>query len=137
MDYYATCREHILAELERIDLLIRMQVSRAREVARNPDEFQGLYITEQEVDELVNRPIGLPQWARDEMPLGAGEVRRAMDAMSAEIALRGEESKRRGISLRLDELMSRFQLSRFDLDAVLICLAPELDLRYEHIYAYL
>lgn len=39
--------------------------------------------------------------------------------------------------LRLDELARRFQLSPFDIDALLVCLAPELDLRYERLYAYL
>ena len=49
---------HILAELERIDLLIQAAVNRAREVQGAADEFQGLYIPEQEVDALLSQPGG-------------------------------------------------------------------------------
>jgi hypothetical protein len=34
-------------------------------------------------------------------------------------------------------LQELFQLSPLDLDVLLICLAPELDLKYEKLYAYL
>jgi len=38
---------------------------------------------------------------------------------------------------RLQRLKTVFQLSSFDLDLLLLALAPELDLRYERLYAYL
>jgi len=68
MRYYPTSLQHILAELERIDLLIRMQVARARQLHDTDDEFQGLYISEREVDELAARPVGLPPWATTASP---------------------------------------------------------------------
>ena len=39
MEHYATSLQHILAELERIDLLIRVQVWRARQVQEADEEF--------------------------------------------------------------------------------------------------
>ena len=39
--------------------------------------------------------------------------------------------------LRLPALQQLFGLTRFETDILLICIAPELDLRYERIYAYL
>ena len=39
--------------------------------------------------------------------------------------------------LRLDRLARLFGLSTLDIDILLICLAPELDNRYERLYAYL
>src|SRR5262245_53444428 len=54
--------EHILIELERIDLLIQAQVARARQ-SHTQEELQGLYISEQEVDALLAQPIGMPRWA--------------------------------------------------------------------------
>src|SRR6516165_1021813 len=54
--------DHVLAEIERIDLLVEAQVRRARQLHKD-DEFQGLYISEQEVDALIAQPIGLPRWA--------------------------------------------------------------------------
>jgi AAA+ superfamily predicted ATPase len=38
---------------------------------------------------------------------------------------------------RLDTLSRLFQLSAFEADCLLICLAPEIDSRYERLYAYL
>ena len=57
--------------------------------------------------------------------------------MAAEISQRKAESIRRGVRLRLDELANLFQLAPIEKDTLLICLAPELDLRYERLYAYL
>ena len=48
-----------------------------------------------------------------------------------------ETAQRQNKLLRLFYLAAAFDLDRFELDALLICLAPTLDLRYEKIYAYL
>lgn len=39
MEHHATSLQHILAELERIDLLVRAQIWRARQVQETDDEF--------------------------------------------------------------------------------------------------
>jgi SpoVK/Ycf46/Vps4 family AAA+-type ATPase len=137
MECYATSLQHVLAELERIDLLIQVQVWYARQIQSADEEFQGLYISEQEVDALLVEPAGLPRWATAPALWSLAEVQAALDQMAATIASRKAESARRGITLRLDELARLFHLSSFDIDALLICLAPELDLRYERLYAYL
>ena len=128
---------HILAELEHIDLLIQAAVNRARAVQGAADEFQGLYIPEQEVDALLSQPAGLPRWAAESGPAALPEVRGALDRIAAGIAERKADSLRAGVKLRLAELARLFELTPFDTDALLICLAPELDLRYEKLYAYL
>jgi len=135
--HYATSLQHILAELERIDLLVRAQVWRARQIQVTDPEFQGLCISEQEVDVLLAQQAGLPGWATGPAPLSLAEVRTALGQMAAAIARRKVESARRGVPLRLDELARLFHLTPFDTDVLLVCLAPELDLRYERLYAYL
>jgi len=135
--YYTSSLQHILAELERIDLLVRLQVWRARQVQSVDGEFQGLYISEQEVDELLSWPAGLPRWAAAPAPLALAEVQAVLERIAADNAECKAESVRRGVSLRLDELARLFRLTSFDVDVLLICLAPELDLRYERLYAYL
>ena len=137
MDHYSSSLEHILAELERLDLLIQAAVNRAREVHGAADEFQGLYIPEQEVDALLARPIGLPRWAIDRTASGQADVRASLGRIAEGIAQQAAESARRGNRLRLLELVRLFGLTPFDRDALLLCLAPELDLRYERLYAYL
>ncbi len=136
MEHYATSLQHILAELERLDLLVRVQIGRARQMQASDAEFQGLYIPEQEVDALLAQPLGMPRWATVPSSFSL-EVRTTLDRLAGEIAQRKAESTRLGIILRLKELARLFQLTPFDIDVLLICLAPELDLRYERLYAYL
>ncbi|MEH2327120.1 MAG: AAA family ATPase [Nostoc sp.] len=137
MEYYPTSVEHILAELERIDLLIRVQVWRMQHIQPSDNELQGLLISEQEIEELLRQPIGLPRWANIPTPLSSIEVQTALEGMTADIAQRQTGSIQKDIKLRLYELVCHFQLTPLDRDTLLICLAPELDLGYERLCAYL
>jgi len=136
MECDAAYRQHILAELERIDLLIRLQVRRARE-QHEADEFQGLYISEREVDEMLDRPAGLPAWAAAPVPFGHDKVQGAFERIAAGIARYRGECTAQGITLCLDELARLFSLTAFEVDVLLVGLAPEIDLRYERLYSYL
>jgi AAA+ superfamily predicted ATPase len=130
---FANSIEHVLAELERIDLLIEAQVARTRQ-SQKQEELQGLYISEQEVDALLARPIGMPRWA---LPTAMTDVQDAMGDLNHRIQARKDASLRARVPLRLLSAADRFELSDFDVDVILICLAAELDLRYERLYAYL
>ena len=139
MDYYASSLDHILAEFQRLDLFIRAQVWRARRL--HQDEQEGLarfYIDEAEVDGLLEKAVGSPPWA--EIPLPQ-ELQRSLqdtlDRMAADLERRAAASRRQGIELRLIQLAQCFGLSVFDVDVILVALAPALDRRYERLYAYL
>ncbi len=136
-DRFATSLQHILAELERVDLLIRAQVSRARELYKVDHEFQGLCISEEEVDALLVRSAGLPDWAATSAALSSSSLRDGLNSLVADIDRRKTESVRSGVTLRLHQLTRLFRLTPVDVDVLLVCLAPELDLRYERLYAYL
>jgi ATPase family associated with various cellular activities (AAA) len=133
---YANSMEHILAELERIDLLIQVQVRRARRFHQE-NEFQGLYISELEVDTLLAKPIGMPSWAFDKSADAEGNCFALLETLHAHIKKRKDASLAQNVPLRLTKLGELFQLVAFDLDVILVCLAGELDLRYERLYAYL
>jgi SpoVK/Ycf46/Vps4 family AAA+-type ATPase len=133
---FASSSEHILAELERIDLLIQARVARARQVNQEND-FQGLYISEKEVDALLEQPIGLPRWATLSTVDGGDDVTQRLERLASRIEARKKASIDKGITLRLATLADRFGLSSFDVDVLLLCLAIEVDLRYERLYAYL
>ena len=133
---YASSIEHILGELERIDLLIQVQIRRARQLHQD-DEFQGLYISEQEVDALLARPIGMPRWAVPPDDLSGRDRETNLLELNALLLERKNASQEQNIPLRLVTLAKSFHLSSLDVDAILICLAAELDLRYERLYAYL
>jgi hypothetical protein len=53
---YSDSIEHLQQELSRFDLLLKRAVVIARQAGTNagPDEFRGLVVTENEVDELLN-----------------------------------------------------------------------------------
>jgi SpoVK/Ycf46/Vps4 family AAA+-type ATPase len=137
MKYYKTSLQHLLAELERIDLLIQVQLQRLQTIQSTDTQFQGLYISERELEELLEKPIGVPRWVAAETPLSSDEIQTVFDKLAANIAQHRAESRKKGIKLRLESLTRHFQLTPTDIDILLICLAPELDLRYESLYAYL
>ncbi|WGV28011.1 AAA family ATPase [Halotia branconii] len=137
MKYYATSLQHILAELERIDLLIQVQLQRLQQIQSTDTAFQGLYISEEDLEAMLKKPVGMPHWAAASTPLSTDEVEDIFEQLADDIALCKEKSIKRNINLRLSALARSFQLTTIDIDILLICLAPELDLRYESLYAYL
>ncbi len=137
MNHYVDSIQHVLAELERIDLLIQVQVQRARRARVVDAEFGGFCISEEEIDALLARPAGLPHWAVQPVSLEQTEAGAALAQLAARIESRKAAGREAGICLRLDRLAELFALTKFDADVLLIALAPELDLRYERLYAYL
>jgi len=141
MDGYGTSLEHVLAELERLGMMLQIQVHVWRERQRpggTGDELAAFYVPEAEVDEILRTGVGAAPWGEVALPPELRDaVRSRLDALSAEIAQRSAVSLRQGVPLRLAELAGLFSLSAFDVDVLLSCLAPELDGRYERLYAYL
>ena len=135
---YGTSLQQILAELERVDLLLRIQVWRARQRRGEAGELAAFYIPDTEVDELLDKPVGAPAWAGVPLPQELiAAVQARLDELALELAEHTAESLSNGIPLRLVALAALFGLSAVDLDIVLLCLAPELDRGYERLYAYL
>ncbi|MFA6009001.1 MAG: AAA family ATPase [Desulfobacteraceae bacterium] len=133
-EYYKNSIEHLTAELERIDLLIRNQYQLAKHQFEKKGEFHGLYISEDEVETYLKNPLGLPLWARSEHSL-----KNYSDYIDLEQAIekRVLESNKLGIDLRLGRMSQVFGLEHSDVDLLLICLASELNSGYEKIFAYL
>ena len=134
MEHYAQSSDHLLAELERIDLMIRSRVAHLRRVHSEDEHFHGLYISEQEIDALLERPVGQPQWLYDAV---RGQADAALRELGHKIACRRMGSLEKGVDLRLTRLARTFGLDAFDIDVLLVCLGVEIDLRYEMLYAYL
>ena len=77
MDGYGTSLEHVLAALERLDLLLRVQVWRARQRHGDTGEDLGaFYIPEAEADALLDKAIGTPTWATVPLPPSCGRPSR-------------------------------------------------------------
>src|ERR1700712_2872162 len=111
--------EHLLSELRRITTKVAMRVEEMRAtVGNDEDEFRGLYVSEEEVNQLLADP--------DLFQGNAGLLDQNNAGKSEAVPVS-----------RLSRLQTVFGLSAFERDVVLIALAPELELRFEKLYAYL
>jgi AAA+ superfamily predicted ATPase len=112
----------LVTALKRLDLLLSKAIE-AAEVAYGPeaegDPYRGLHISLDDIELSLARDPGVSLlWSEPQ------------DQISGLNKAPEEDS-------RLGKLQSCFGLSSFELDALLVCLAPEIDLRYERLYAYL
>ncbi|NIM14307.1 MAG: AAA family ATPase [Candidatus Aminicenantes bacterium] len=136
---YKNGREHLADELLKLDALLELRVLKHREISTGPepDDFAGLYITGEEIDRVSGK---MSKMEKKENSKTAGE-KKALQAhiKKLEEALTGkiENSLKTGIDLPIYYLASLFQLNSFEWDTLIICLAPELDVKYEKLYAYL
>jgi AAA+ superfamily predicted ATPase len=112
----------LLSVLRSLDRLLEQAISQAKQAYENdtiPASYRGLYINQNEIERAMQRKPG-------ESPLQGTTV---------EFEPHFAEAIRQ--SKPLSQLQQMFDLSGFDLALVAIALAPEIDLRYERIYAYL
>jgi AAA+ superfamily predicted ATPase len=114
----------LLPALQRLDALLERAIATAQ-AAYGPkaaaDPVRGLYIDRDEVERLLARQPGAPTLQPDDKEAKEDPL---PDLIGDDVS-------------RLAWLQKAFNLSSFDLDLILIALAPELDRRYERLYAYL
>lgn len=112
----------LLALMRRLDALLEHAIATAEAAygaCTGRDVFRGLHIGFDDTQRLLSRAPGAsPLWSED--------VR--------SVLVDGGDG--RGLS-GLAWLQESFGLTEFDVDVILVTLAPELDLKYERLYAYL
>lgn len=124
LSIYSSSLDQILDEMDWIDLIVCHQVERWRKSGKNPD-FLGLYISEEEIDSLLAK--------KESVISNSAEV----NALRQKIEERKRISLQNGVELRLERFRELFQLTVFEVDAVLMALASELDQKYSKLFAYL
>jgi SpoVK/Ycf46/Vps4 family AAA+-type ATPase len=139
-DYFQNSIDHIMAEIKRIELMLQSKMISLNHDNGNikKDKFEGLYITEEEVEAI----IGTTRYQTKDNPSQIQELNQvhisdSLKQLEGEIYSKKKESLLHGITLRLDKLEQLFQLTPFDIDILLVCLLPEIDLKYQRLYAYL
>lgn len=106
------------AAFRRLDGLLARAIALAEAAysSATSDQYRGLQIQPEEVSRLLSQSPGTPLlWAAPDPHLPSTGSERS----------------------RLAVLASAFDLDPFDLDVLIIALAPEFDLRYERLYAFL
>jgi DNA polymerase III delta prime subunit len=123
--------EHLADELAWLDQCIRQRVASFRESLKAGERSstgQQMFISHDEVDWL----LGVECDCTTEPPefAAAAALRRRVDARVA-------HSLEQGVGLSLPQLGHIFHLTPIEQRALVACLAPELDPKYDKLYAYL
>jgi len=141
MEPYADSLEHLMDELARIDVLLKRELVMARDATPpgQPDDLRGLVITENEIEGLsVQHDYLRERWRQQErLAPSLAQFDEQERTRRGEIAERVAASRQAGIPLALPFVVQRFDLSSRDIDVLLIAVAPEIETRYETLYAYL
>ena len=131
--------EHLREEIFRLDLLLRRAVliARASGAGAGPDEFRGLVVTENEVDDILRAKALLGErWERAEAKQAdLTLIDQELEKRRKDIDARTSRGKK--APLALPSLAAQFSLSPPEVDILMVALAPELEPRYETLYAYL
>ena len=134
MKNFTPSHEYLIAELQLLDLLLQRQVMRLRAAnLLTEDGMRGLYIPDTQIDALLSQPVH--HWHlpfRGDEPKGVQTLNIAIERLREENAQRSAASP----DLPLSRLAALFDLQPDELQVLLVSLAPELDLRYETLYAY-
>ncbi|MBC8161783.1 MAG: ATP-binding protein [Roseiflexaceae bacterium] len=128
---FGSAADHLHAMLGWLHRLLAWQIALTRQTygALAEDEYRGLYVPDAEVDILAASAAQVPPELLEQRAALERE-RLALDE-AAHAAYDG------GADLPLIRLSRLFGLSTFECDLLLLALAPEVDLRYERLYAYI
>lgn len=138
---YENAHAHLLDELRWLNRILFAHVLRLRQVNfyDSIKDLRGFFTADEEIDALFAAEV------LDDAPKNNGRpaqqhVERLLQQakqLRAEIEVRLQATSAQHRLLPLVQLANCFQLNTFEQQAVLICLAPQIDARYEKIYAYL
>jgi ATP-dependent 26S proteasome regulatory subunit len=133
--FYPDNFAHITDELRKLDLIIQRRIMRFRQEIQALQEglaSRNVYITHDEVDRMLE-----PNNLSENSPIELTEINNRISILQNEINQKVEQSIKQGIFLALPQLAHIFNLTPFELQVVIICLAPELDRKYDKLFAYL
>ncbi len=117
---------HLLGRLHVIESRVRAAVARRRAGDPDPeDRFRGLYISQAQVERLLNQ--------NKQAPVPDATAAKELE----EIEGAADSAEARGADVRLRRLARSFHLDPLDVELLLIALAPDLDPRFERLYGYL
>jgi AAA+ superfamily predicted ATPase len=138
-EFFQNSLSHLLSELKCLEMRLRLQTIKMRQqnLSGKDDKFRGLYISDTEIDAILSaKTLQIDNPIQTENP-PLNNLHKTIEQMEAAISTKKLESLNYGIRLRLIELEKSFNLTRFDIDALLACILPEIDLRFQKLYGYL
>ncbi len=135
---YQSSNEHLLAGLAYAETRVRWAIDRAQaEGLLSDDKFRGLYLTEDLIEQVLLQPIGMAGW-NGRSPHNNRHQQWQQNIQSAYAQWQQcRQLTADDIFFRLEWVQQCFDLLTTELDILLLTLAPELDRRFERLYAYL
>lgn len=123
---FSVPQEHLDRLLRALDLLLHREIHRLRAAYQlSLDEFRGLYVSDEQVNQLVNHSMNYE---------GSSS---AVDALTEQAELLRADAKQKSDSSPWHKLVKEFSLSATEQEILLLALAPDIDLKYETLFAYL
>lgn len=141
--YFVNSKEHLYAELMLIELMIKKQILMINEKNKKYykfDEFSGMYISEEEINSYIAESEGIERYRKRHENGADDSIRSIEDKIinsRNHIDTLINSSVKKGVNLRLLQLIEIFALSQKDIQILLCCLAPDIDVRFERYFAYL
>ncbi|NUO82942.1 ATP-binding protein [candidate division KSB1 bacterium] len=137
---YSNAHAHLLEELRWLNRLLLAHVLRLRHVNfyDSVKDLRGFFAADEEIDAIFAEEI----LENDKASGGhdteqIAQLQAQAQQIRASITARLHATIAQNVVLPLPHLAGCFQLKPFEQQALLICLAPQLDARYDKIYAYL
>lgn len=133
--FYKDSHEHLADELKKLDLLIQQRVIAFHQKIQTMQKTAASYpryISNEEIDWLLNQNGHFVTDCSEVL-----EICRQLEVLQEKINVKISESMNQRVLLALQQLAHLVGLSPFELQTVIICLAPELDRKYDKLYAYL
>jgi hypothetical protein len=137
---YDNHHEYLVDELRWLNRILAVQVARLRRVNfyENVKDFRSLFISDEEVDSLLAADIDASE--RDREQISSGEINELIKLahdLREKIDRRVKESLAQDVLLPMRQLGKFFRLTELEIQTLVICLGPQIDARYEKLYAYL
>ena len=159
MEPYNNSLEHIKDEFNLLDLRLKAALYLFKDPSASEDQkdLAGIVISDQEIqgilrntDHIKTDPSGSKSKRKKNQSTvekSAGEKEPSkhqiedlltmIETLEKNISIRKTLSQENKIYLSLDHISKILSLSAIEYDALVICLAPEVDIKYEKLYAYL
>ena len=133
---YKNSSEHIFDELNRLDIMLNLQLSKFS-TSQNlfDNKFRGIIITPQEISTLLKK--GNKNTHNQKSLSDVASLEKQLTRIEAKISKKVSATIKQGTYLSLHRLSQLFYLTKFEEGVILMCLAPEINKKYEKLYAYL
>jgi hypothetical protein len=134
---YASNLEHLCEEMQWLDLRIRLKLLEQEESAVSANHFKGLLLSKEEIDALVAEKSFSDQ--DDSGAIGSKKrtASRSLESLKSRIENKKTLTIKAGVYLALPRICEIFHLTPFEAGCILVCLAPEIDHKYDSLFAYL